>query len=81
MRAKSATVAAIDLLLTGATLKVRRQPRADVTPLFSPAAPGCTRKVDLPLAPGFKRARLRLKAIGTIDGRTRTDRDVLIVNE
>lgn len=44
---------------------------------FLPATPGCSRKVDIALPSGFKRARLKLRATGTTAGRLRKDTDRL----
>jgi hypothetical protein len=60
------------------TLDFARRNRTDVTPLFLPASPGCSRKVDVPLDPARRANRLRLKAEGTIDARLRRDRDTLV---
>ena len=70
-----------DLALTQAQFKSKGQPKSDVSGLFSPVTPGCTRKVDITLAPGFRRALVRLKAIGTTNNRKRKDRDVVIYVE
>jgi hypothetical protein len=70
-----------DLLLREVSLKLRRQPRQDLTTGFLPATPGCSRKVDLALPAGFKRGTLRLKASGTTGARFRTDRDRIMYRE
>ena len=70
-----------DLVLDTAEFKPRGQQKQNVATLFSPVTPGCSRKVDLGLAPGFHKATLRLKASGTSNGRVRRDRDVVIYSE
>jgi hypothetical protein len=60
------------------TLDYAKVGRTDVTPLFTPATPGCSRKIDLPLDPARAANRLRVKAEGTIDGRLRRDRDTIV---
>ena len=52
--------------------------RTDQMALFLPTAPGCSRKIDVPLDPTRQTNRLRTKATGTIDGRSRRDRDNII---
>jgi hypothetical protein len=52
--------------------------RTVITPLFLPATPGCSRKIDIPLDPARASNRLRVKAKATIDGRLRQDRDTII---
>ena len=52
--------------------------RTDQTALFLPAAPGCSRKIDIPLDPNRVSNRLRTYATGTIDTRVRRDRDTII---
>jgi cysteine-rich repeat protein len=42
---------------------------------FSPATAGCARKVDVTLDPSKEFNRVRLKAMGTVHGRSRFDRD------
>ena len=58
-----------DLALTNATL--------NHTPLpgFTPVTPGCARKVDVTLDPSVRRRRLRLRATGTVGGRSARDLD------
>jgi hypothetical protein len=51
--------------------------RTDQTALFLSAAPGCSRKIDLPLDPNRLTNKLRAKATGTIDTRLRRDRDTI----
>src|SRR4029453_14984650 len=46
------------------TLDYAKVGRTDVTPLFTPATPGCSRKIDLPLDPARAANRLRVKAEG-----------------
>jgi nitrous oxidase accessory protein NosD len=60
------------------TLDFARVNRTSVAGLFTPPAPGCSRKVDVPLDGSRISNRLRLKATGTIDNRTRRDRDTLV---
>jgi hypothetical protein len=52
--------------------------RTDETALFTPATPGCSRKVDVPLDTTRASNRVRTKAEGTIDGRLRRDRDTIV---
>ena len=70
-----------DLTLVSAMRRVTGQPAQDVIPAFSPVTPGCTRKVDLSLPTGFRRALLRLKATGTTNGRLKKDRDKIKYRE
>ena len=70
-----------DLALVQATLRLHHQPKADVSALFAPVSPGCSRKVDIPFPPGFKHGVLRLKATGTTNARLLKDRDVVVVDE
>lgn len=42
---------------------------------FTPVTPGCSRKADVPLDPDRASNALRLKALGTVDGRFARDRD------
>jgi hypothetical protein len=65
-----------DLRLLLAALQVHRQPSQDLMSLFSPATPGCSRKVDV-LIPSGKRATLRLRASGTTHGRRWKCRNIL----
>jgi len=52
--------------------KLNRQP----VPGFTPVAPGCSRKVDVALNLAQRRSqRLRIKAVGTVGGRSQFDRD------
>jgi hypothetical protein len=60
------------------TLEFARVNRTDVSALFTPASPGCSRKVDVPLDPNRRANRLHLKATGTIDNRLRRDRDTIL---
>lgn len=46
-------------------------------PGFTPAVPGCSRKIDVTLDPIRPVTKLRVKAEGTVDGRRRRDRDVI----
>lgn len=59
-------------------LDFARVNRSDHASLFTPASPGCSRKVDVPLDPNRASSRLKLKATGTIDGRVRRDRDTIV---
>lgn len=67
--------AVADLMLTDATLKLRGKPIQSLMSQFTPATPGCSRKVDITLPAGFRRATVRLKAGGTTSNRNRRDRD------
>lgn len=60
------------------TLDFARVNRTDISALFTPASPGCSRKVDVPLDPARASNRMKLKATGTIDGRVRRDRDTIV---
>ena len=64
-----------DLTLLYAKLKQSGNISQDLIPAFSPVAPGCTRKVDISLPSGFRRANLRFKATGTTNGKKKKDRD------
>jgi hypothetical protein len=66
-----------DLALVTATVSIPRQLKQSILPLFQPVTPGCTRKVDISLAPGFKKASVRFKAQGTTGGKLRKDRDLI----
>ena len=70
-----------DLMLSEATLRKAGQPQQSVLPAFSPATPGCSRKVDLSLPAGFRRAKLKLRASGTTNGRVKQDRDKIKYKE
>lgn len=69
-----------DVSLTQALLKIPRQKAIDVSGSFR-VAPGCSQKVDLVLPPGFGKARLLLKAIGTLSGRLKKDTDRVLFVE
>lgn len=43
---------------------------------FTPVTPGCSRKADVPLDPSRPFHALKLKTLGTVDGRFARDRDV-----
>ena len=45
---------------------------------FNPVVPGCARKIDLSVPPGRRAVRLRIKALGTIDGKLRRDLDAFL---
>ncbi|MEO8601672.1 MAG: hypothetical protein ABI629_03745 [bacterium] len=70
-----------DLALQLVDRKSRGEAKTSVAALFAPVTPGCSRKVDLPFAPGFGKTTLRLKASGTTNGKSRRDRDVIIYRE
>jgi len=44
-------------------------------PGFAPISPGCSRKVDLTIDPSRRFNKLKLKASGTVSGKTRRDSD------
>jgi len=68
-----------NLTLLKAFYKVRGTPKQDVLmSMFSPAKPGCSRKLDFVLPVNFKRAVWRVKASGTTGGKLRRDRDRVI---
>lgn len=56
-------------------LKIPRYEGMDLTSVYEPVTPGCSRKVDVTLPADFVRASLRFKARGTTAGKRRTDRD------
>jgi hypothetical protein len=71
-----------DLALVFAKLRPRRGRATDLAQLFTPVAPGCSRKADVQLpSPGFQRARLRLRATGSTNGRVRGDLDRILYME
>lgn len=69
---------ASNLTLVSGVLKRHNEAATDVRSIFLPATPGCSRKVDLSFPSGFKRARVRLKATGTLGGKLRRDRDKIV---
>jgi hypothetical protein len=70
-----------DLTLLLASLRISTRPvqvqDLNVEPIFKPVTPGCSRKVDITLPSGFKRATLKLKASGTTTGKLKKDRDTV----
>jgi cysteine-rich repeat protein len=66
-----------DLGFELATLRQFGERATDVSAAFAPATPGCSRKVDIILPGGYRKAYLKLKAKGTTSGRRKTDRDRL----
>ena len=70
-----------DLVLVGAQLHVHHMPKLNIANLFTPVSPGCSRKVDIALSPGFRRAVIRLKAAGTTNARFKKDRDIVTIDE
>lgn len=52
--------------------KIRKTP----IPGFTPITPGCSRKIDVPLEATRPISVLKLKARGTVDGRSRRERDL-----
>ena len=67
-----------DLSLLEVSAKSTGMPRQDLLSAFSPATPGCSRKVDVAVPPAARRTVLRLRASGTTSGRVRRDRDRII---
>lgn len=70
--------ATADLSLLDATVKSTGTPRQSILPLFTPATPGCSRKVDIAVPPAARSTIVRLRASGTTSGRLRRERDRII---
>lgn len=64
-----------DLNLVIGLLKKPHEAATNILSNFLPATPGCSRKVDLTFPSSFQKARVRLKAFGTLGGKLRRDRD------
>jgi hypothetical protein len=67
-----------DLTLTDVSIKSTGQSRVSLLTPFTPATPGCSRKVDITIPPAARRSILRLKGSGTTAGRLRRERDRII---
>ena len=62
--------------LAVADLAVRKPAVVNKTPLaFEPLAPGCSRKIDVPLDPGKRSNTVKFAVTGSVDGRLRRDAD------
>jgi hypothetical protein len=61
--------------ISGLALTVARIGRTDILPEFQPVTPGCSRKVDVSIDPSLSRAKLLLRATGTLSGGVRRDTD------
>jgi len=71
-----------DYTLVVAKLKLRKKRKGDDILLkFSPATPGCSRKVDIALPAGFKLAGVRVRVKGTTGVKRRNDRDKILYRE
>lgn len=66
--------------VSGFTLEAATLNRSPIAG-FTPATPGCARKVDVALDPTRAANRLLLKATGTVHGRPRRERDRLIFKQ
>jgi hypothetical protein len=49
----------------------------DPVPGFTPATPGCARKVDVVPDPNRRVNRVKVRATGTVQGRMRRERDII----